>query len=115
MEDIDQIPAHFCSDSIRDAQKVGSTSGKLYQQAVSLGLIDQACADRLISHADRRAVQALAYCYENYGMDALRRGSRNDPTGLDAIIGPDTPSDPEGVRQIVATMAAARRGAIHDE
>ena len=113
MEDQDIIPARFCSDSIRAAQKSGVGAAPLFQQAVSLGLISQDSADSRTKQADRRAVQAIGYAYQNYGIDALRRGSRNDQTGLPAIFGDGSSVDENESHKTISEMAAVRRGVVH--
>lgn len=109
-----ETPAFFCSESVRDAQQTGFKKAEVFASAAEAGLITRSEADSARLRHEHTGAAAVGYTYQNYGMDALRRGSRNDQTGLEKIIGPDTPADPENVRQVVAGMAADRQGTVHD-
>jgi hypothetical protein len=105
----DEYPADFCSESIRDAQKVGFAKAEVYSAAGSAGIITKCEAEAGRLRHEVSGATAIGYTYQNYGPDALRRGSADDLTGLEKIIGPDMPSDPDGTRAIVKQMAQERR------
>jgi hypothetical protein len=112
-EENGETPAFFCSESVRDAQQTGFKKVEVFDSAAEAGLITQSEADSARLRHGHTGAAAVGYTYQNYGMDALRRGSRNDQTGLEKIIGPDSPADPDHAHEVIAQMAANRQGTPH--
>lgn len=110
----EECHAEFCGDSIRDAQQVGSVKASVHLAAAS-GLESEATANASLLKHETAGVATISFTFQNYGGDALRRGSHENPTGLPAIIGPDAPSDPDDAHATIKEMRIARGQVLTDE
>lgn len=109
-----ETKAEFQPVGLQNHQNTGFAKAEVHQNAVDAGLESEEEAHAAIVNHQMTSVQAMSYTAENYGADALRRGSHENPTGLPAIIGPDAPSDPDDAHATIEEMRIAR-GQVLDE
>lgn len=107
-----ETKAEFQPAGLQDLQNTGFTKAEIHRNAADAGLESEEEANTAIVSHQMTSVKAMSYTQKNYGADALRRGSHENPTGLAAIVGSGTPTDPDAARATIKEMVKARQGQV---